>query len=462
MTAQPRDGIVAIVIAVFLLAGVALDALGPKADRPRAVAAADAAFDARAVFCPPALDKPASHMTLSAVARGDEAVDVGIEPASDQRVEAVPRSILEINPPSAEAVDVTGYGAPVDATVVTSIDAQVSGVGGAACAPRASTRWYFPEGNSTVTHDERLLIYNPFPDEAVVRVALLTPGGETTKARLADVAVPAESSINLAMNEYLSEQKKVLGAVVTTVRGRVVAWRLSIARPEEKPAGVQFTLGATAVADVWYFPEGAVGAGYEERISIMNPGTAEATVEITLVAGSKALPAAGATEVPVPGRSTVAVVLDESALPGESGGAGAIVRSVNRVPVVAERTVFYATEDVDGVASEIGSSQSARTWLLGPATSRPEADAAVFLNTGTQEARLSLTLLGASGEPLRPRPLTNLRIAAGARLRVPLGEITGGEPYAVLVEATGDVVAERFSYSAGAGDVASLMGIPLD
>ena len=461
MTARPRDGVVASLIAVLLFGGVALDTFGPDVTPARSVAPAEPAFDARAVFCPPALDRPASHTTLSAASRVDVPVDVGVEPASDERVRLGPQTILQVKPPSAHAVDVVGYGGPVDASVVTSIETPVSGVGGAACAPRASTRWYFPEGNSTVTHDERLLIYNPFPDEAVVRVALLTPGGERTKAGLADVAVPAESSIGLAINEFLLEQR-VLGAVVSAVRGRVVAWRLSIARPDEKPSGVQFTLGATAVADEWYFPEGAVGAGYEERISIMNPGTDEATVEITLVAGSKSLPAAGGTEVPVPARSTVVIVLHESALPGESGGAGAKVRSLNGVPIVVERTVFYATEDADGVASEIGATRPSLSWYLGPATTRPDTDAAVFLNVGTEEAQLSLTLIGATGPALRPESLSNLKIAGGARLRVPLADLTKGEPYAVLVESTGEVVAERVSYSGSAGDVASVMGIPLE
>ncbi|HEX2196606.1 MAG TPA: DUF5719 family protein, partial [Actinomycetota bacterium] len=427
-------------------------------------AATEPAFDARAVFCPPALERPASALTVTATARGDEPVEVGIEPASEERVDLAPESILELKSSSAEradAADVVGYGGRVDATAVTSVDEPISGVGGAACASGASTRWYFPEGNSTVTHDERLLIYNPFPDEAVVRVALLTPGGERSKAGLSDVAVPSESSIALAVNDFVFEQK-VLGALVTAVRGRVVAWRLSLARPEDKPSGIQFTLGATSPADTWYFAEGAVGAGYEERISIMNPGDEEATVEVTLVTQRRALPAAGATEVPVPARSTVAIVLDESALPGESGGAGAVVRSLNRVPIVVERTVFYATRDVDGVASEVGAPRPSKRWLLGPATSRPDTDSAVLLNATPQDATVTLTLIGAGGRPLRPESLADLTLRGGARLRVPLNELTQGRPHAVLVEATEGVVAERFSYSAGAGDVASLMGIPLD
>lgn len=461
MTPRPRDGLVAIGIALFLFAGVALDAWGPKVSADPVVAEVEPKFNARAVFCPPALGKPASRMTVTTATRGDAPVSVGFEPASDERIDLPAGRVLERKAPTAQAADVVGYGGPIDATVVTSIDEPISGVGAAACAPGASTRWFFPQGNSTVTHDERLVIYNPFPDEAVVNVSLLTPGGEKSKAGLADTAVPSESSITLALEDFILEQR-VLGAVVSATRGRVVAWRLSIARPDELPSGVQFTLGATELADTWYFPEGAVGTGYQERLSILNPGTDEAIVDVTLVSATRSVPAAGATEVPVGPRSTVDVVLDEAALAGERGGAGAIVESANGVPVVVERTVFYATQEVDGTASEIGASAPAHRWLLGPATSRPDTDSVVLLNAGAEQAEVSLTLLRPDGGPLQPGRLASLQVKASARLRVPLSEYTGGEAYAVLVDSSGPVVAERFSYSAGAGDVASLMGIPLD
>ncbi|MDQ3981850.1 MAG: DUF5719 family protein, partial [Actinomycetota bacterium] len=97
-----------------------------------------------------------------------------------------------------------------------------------------------------------------------------------------------------------------------------------------------------------------------------------------------------------------------------------------------------------------------------PATTRPETDWAVLLNPGSEQVEASIALLRASGPPLRPTALRTLRVGPGARLRVPLGAVTRGEPYAVVVSATGPVVAERFSYSRGAGDVASAMGVPLD
>lgn len=459
---RPRsgEGTVAVALALILFAGVALDSFGPKVS-PGEAAEVEAAFTARAVFCPPALGKPASSVSLTAAARGEEPVAVGVEPGAEERQDLRPDTIFEHKPPpaAAEASDVVGYGGTVDATAVTSIADKVEGVGAAACSPRASTRWYFPEGNSTVTHDQRMLIYNPFPDEAVVRVSLLTPAGERTRAGLSDVAVPSESSIALAINDFVFEEK-VLGTIVSAVRGRVVTWRLSIAKPDEKPSGVQFTLGAAATSTEWHFPEGAIGEDFDERLSIMNPGDSEATIDVTLVASAETEDAAVLTEVSVPPHSTVAVPFETSMIPDGEGAVAATVRSVNNVPVVAERTVFYATEDMDGVASEIGAPVTAERWLLGPATSRPETDSAVLLNPGGEDVEVTLELLRADGRMLRPRTLRDLTLARGARLRVPLSGLTDGEPAAVVVTATGPMVAERVSYSRGAGDVGSLMGIP--
>ncbi|HEV2755685.1 MAG TPA: DUF5719 family protein [Actinomycetota bacterium] len=461
MSARSGEGVVAVVIALFLFGGVALDSWGPDVGGV-VQARAEPEFSARAVFCPPSLGKPASRVSLTAATGGDEPIAVGVEPGSEEREELAPGSILEHKPPTAGASDVVGYGGSIEATAVTSIEDPVGGVGAAGCARRASTRWYFPEGNSTVTHDQRMLIYNPFPDEAVVSVSLLTPAGERSKAGLSDVAVPSESSFTVEINKFVSEQQKVLGTVVSAVRGRIVAWRLSIAEPEEKPSGVQFTLGATATSDVWHFPEGAVGEGIDERLIVMNPGSQEALVDVSLATAERTEQVAALTGMAVPPRSTISIPIDQSMLPGgEAAGVSAVIRSVNAVPVVAERTVFYATEELDGVASEIGATVPVKRWLLGPATSRPDTDSAVLLNPGPMDVQVTLEIMRADGRTLRPRALRNVPLSRGARLRVPLSDLTAGAPTAVLVTATGPVVAERFSYSGGAGDVASLMGLPL-
>ncbi|MDQ3958529.1 MAG: DUF5719 family protein [Actinomycetota bacterium] len=467
MRPRPGEALVGAALGILLLGGLGVDLWGPK------VAAGPAAdttsphrlFSARAVFCPAALEKPLGLLTLFAASSTGEDVTVGAEPGAEERTELAGDRILQHKPPGAGASDLVGYGGPVSGSAVTSVDEPVGGVGAAACSRTASTRWFFPEGNNTLTHDERLVVYNPFPDEAVVRVTLFTPGGEKARAGLSDVAVPSESAVTVDIKDFIVEQK-ILGALVTTVRGRVVAWRISIAEPEEKPSGLQFTLGATSARDIWYFPEGAVGAGYHERLSILNPGVDEAMVEISLTTAGGTVPAAGLTELPVPGRSTIAVTLDESMLSRRDrasggGGVSVTVRSVNSVPVVAERTVFYATEDLDGVASEIGAPTVSEEWLLAPPTTRPETDAVVVLNPGSQTAEVSLALLRTGGDPQSPDRLRGLAVEPGARMRIPVGELTRGRAVAVLVSSTAPVVAERFSYSRGAGDVASLMGVPV-
>lgn len=466
MRARSGEGLVTVLIAAVLVGGLALDSWGPDLAEPivRDAPAGDL-YTAKAVFCPPPLDRPPAGLTLTAMSRSGVDVTVGIEPESEERLDLPGDAILEHKPTAVGPSDLVGYGGALEGSAVTSLTDPVDGVGAGACSRRASPRWYFPEGNSTVTHDERLLVYNPFPDEAVVRVSLFTPGGERAKAGLADLPVPSESAVIVPLKDFILEQK-VLGAAITTVRGRVVAWRLSIAEPEEKASGVQFTLGATSTSDEWYFPEGAIGEGYHERLSVLNPGDQEAVVNVLLVTAEGSAPASSLAEVAVPARSTIQMVLDPSQLAGrrvQLGGFGAVVTSANGVPIVAERTVFYATEDLDGVASEVGASTLSSSWLLGPATSRPDTDTVVLLNpTGKDPVEVSLTLLRENGDPLRPKPLRGLVVNPASRLRIPLMEYTRGEPVAVVVEGSGALVAERFSYSGAAGDVGSLMGIPLD
>ncbi|MDQ4025968.1 MAG: hypothetical protein M3217_10865, partial [Actinomycetota bacterium] len=149
MRGRSGESAVAIALALFLFGGVALDSWGPKVSRDVVQVRAEADFAARAVFCPPSLVEPPSSVSLTAATGGEDPLNVGVEPGSDQREDLAPGSILEHEPAAAVASDVVGYGGPLDATAVTSLDEPVAGVGAAACSRRASTRWYFPEGNST-------------------------------------------------------------------------------------------------------------------------------------------------------------------------------------------------------------------------------------------------------------------------------------------------------------------------
>lgn len=454
-----REGVVAAVLALVLAGGVVFDLASGPARPAVPEEPSGERFAARSVFCPPSQNATAG---VAIGAAPGVAVPVGIESGEErQRRELGADSLLTLRPPSGGGMDVVGYGAPVLASSALAFSSPVEGAAAASCAPAASQVWYFADGQTTLDHDDRFVIYNPFPDEAVVRIVFHSAGGARAKAGLNDVAVPAGEFTVVAANEYILRHE-VLGATIRAQRGRVVAWRVQYAEPDNRPRGDVYTLGATAPALTWYFPDGGAGEGIEERIAIANPGEDEAVVTVSLRAAQRALQPPELAELAIPAGSSQLIELAEvlQGRDARAGGLSAVVRSTNGVPVVAERTVIYSGE-LSGAAAEIGATRPAQTWALGPASFDPDADLVAVMNAGEQPVRFSIALVRPGGAPLEPSELQDLALPAGGRIKLPVGRWTSGRPMLALLRADGPVVAERFAYSEQARDVAALMGIPL-
>jgi hypothetical protein len=415
----------------------------------------------RAAFCPPAPAHEIEAATMLAVASGSGGpTRVGIEPQAERGVK-LGRNRLLTRALKDGAAAVTGLGEPVVANVMATVSEPLGGAWAAACSQLASSEWYFPEGSTVLGADERLLVYNPFPDEAVVRVTLFTPAGRQDKANLADVAVPSGESVELALNDFIRIEPIVSASVVAN-RGRVVAWRQSSVKRKNGPSGVHMTLGAPALAETWYFPEGGVGAGFDEEFAVLNPSEEEAQVTISLATSDKVLQPPKLVEVAIPPLTAKSFSLDESLrAPDQPRAVSALVSSTNGVDVAAERSVTYTSEGEVGIASEVGARATASRWLLGPATSTPGSDYVSIMNPSSKDVITSITLVRSDGSVLRPRQLRRVKVPAGLARRLSVGGMTRGRPVAALVRASGEVVAERLSYSSVGTDPASRMGSPI-
>ena len=447
--------VIAIVVAVGI--GALLDLTRDEVTPPATdIQAASGTFQTRAAFCPPPFSGRLGAQTVAITADPGGAAAIRIEPQQTENSELPDRRLLmqRVQGPAIEAV---AYGARLHATALISMDGPVAGAGAARCPRVVSERWYFPAGSVALGYDERILVRNPFPDEAVVGVTFYTPTGAVNKAVLQEVAVPAGESRFLKLNEFILGQK-VLGASVTAERGRIVAWRTMFAEAEDRPHGVYFTLGATAPALEWYFPEGAVGNGLEEVITLLNPHRRESIVTISLAAVGGRLQPPKLVEVRVPPDAIKTVDLPSflGAQDQELGSVGAIVSSTNNVGVVAERTVWYAAGRT-GVSSTIGALAPATQWLVPPAAVVSTEDSVVLLNPGDAKATVDIVLLRQDGDPVAPRSLKGVAIKRGGRVRLVLNDLTGGQPTALLVTSDQPVVAERVA-TAGNGDVATVIG----
>jgi hypothetical protein len=255
-------------------------------------------------------------------------------------------------------------------------------------------------------------------------------------------------------------QENVLGTRITSVRGRFVAWKALFAAPENRPAGVTLTLGATEPATEWYFPTGASGNGIDERLTVLNPGDEEALVDVTLVTDERTLPAPDLVGLEIPGGSTREISLAKALRDKDVGAVSAQVRTTNGVEVVAERSVFYDTGSFNGYTSEIGASAPSTSLWLGPPAGQPSSDTMILLNVSEEEAEVDVELRRASGEAFRPEQLQGIMVPTGGRGRIELSKWSEEEPVIAIITASSPVVAERIAYSGSTDDVATLMGFP--
>ncbi|MGH2827941.1 MAG: DUF5719 family protein [Actinomycetota bacterium] len=467
MSERTRDLTLMLVVAGLLLAGLGFDAMtddaGPAEGKP-----AGSIFYERAEFCPPPALEEDAGAELS-VATASDGVPVGVDPLADEPLELSAGATETREVTGTKPVQVEGFGAPVSATSSQFVDTTINktgpveGAGGGNCATDASTSWYFPSGDSAVWTDYRLIVANPFPDEAVVKASFITPEGEEPSAQLAEVPVPSGESEVLSISGSAIPQD-ALSVRLDAVRGRVIAWKAMWSKPDREPPGYEFSLGATGPATTWYFPAGEVSDDSRQAITLMNPGEEESSVSVTLTSNEAPLQSSKLLEISVPASTSKELVLADrldkkNSNPGEIS---AVVTVDNDVPIVAESSLVLDGETATGRMTEVGATRASDSWLVGPPASKPAGEFLAIQNPTTQDVRLDLTVYdGEVGEVgSAPGKLQDVVVPGGLRITVPIGAFTEGSPVFIAVAADGDVVVERFALEQGRSDIASIMGQP--
>jgi hypothetical protein len=449
MNERNRELALGLAVIALLVAGIAFD--GARGG-VTATDSTDAGplFVERARFCPP----PIGEGTRAGVAVAAPLGSTGLVRKEGEDAEITGDKIIALE--VSDATSPVGAGTFVSAGAFQRSTTDAPRTAAARCSGVASTHWYFAEGSSALDFDEKIVLYNPFPYEAVVRVTLFTPKGQEARANLAEQPVPAGETTIIQLNKFIRQQRFV-GVSISALRGRVVAWKSVAEHAEDRPDGQTLTLGATAASPNWFFPEGEVSPTADERISILNPTDEEAIVNVSLSTTKETIQPPKLVELVVPPRTLTALPLHEYVTGAQSdvGGASVSVRATSGA-VVAERIVFYDGGGLAGVAGEIGATDPGTDWMIGPPAALPETDSVVVMNPGAESATFSIVIVRGKGEPLTPPRLTDLRLKAGTRLKIPVGEFTRGRTAIAIVRSDVPIVAERVG-SAG-GDVAAVMG----
>lgn len=359
----------------------------------------------------------------------------------------------------AATVDVQGGRVAVDREVRGAL-----GFDAAPCATDAGQRWFVASGSTLRGADEHLVVFNPFPDDASVDIGIATETGERQPKALQGLSVPGRSLRVVRVGDTVTARSRIAGTISARA-GRVVVDRVQTwdgtgdkvrgagdgAVSTPAPKGLVSTPAVPAAAARWFFPGGTLTPGGRSQVGVYNPSSRTASVDVVL---AYERPATNAPIEPiqltVPARSQVVADLtdDTELLPDVAFTID--VRSLEGIPVVAERTAFTgAPTRQRGVGAVVGSPVAATRWLLtqgGP--SRARSSGVVVANPGPRSAKVAVVEVG--GGSRRNVPSAAVTVPAGDRRVL---ELSDAAPAATLdLRSTGAVVvAYRLSLAEGFG-----------
>jgi len=342
-------------------------------------------------------------------------------------------------------------------------------VDAAPCATQPSTEWHLAAGATTIDARERLVLFNPFPDDAVVDVTFTTPEGLRAPPELAGLVVPAQRVLGLDVNAIVSRHPQVAASVVAR-SGRLVVDRLQSYERSDGPDGVAVTPAAPAPAPLWYLPDGFRTDGLQEVVTVYNPTDTQAEVDVELVIDPSDDPAVVTAVEPfalsIPSRRYAQVNLHEDERVPAGLGHSTVVRSQNGVPVVAERWIRSGDPAPrTGLAATLGSPVLSTRWLTAAGgTGEGESEFLVLLNPSPNSIARVSVVTPTESQLLAIEGLQDLEVQPGQRRRIDLGRHVNRDALPLIVTSSIPVVVERGWYPLVGGiaqTIAVAAGTPL-
>ena len=213
----------------------------------------------------------ASEATVTVMPGGEAAPvsrTVRLDPREEKRVRVA--DVLA-TPEPAVVVEVVGGQAVVAHELVANGDLATE-----PCARGAASDWYFADGTTLKGAQQYLVLFDPFGDDAIVDISLVTDDGVQEPDALQAISVPRRSRVTIPVSDLVPRQRSV--AVHVHARtGRVVAERTQIfdgtaSDGEVVRQGIAVSMGALSPRHEWYFPYGTTEEGAIGEIAIANFG----------------------------------------------------------------------------------------------------------------------------------------------------------------------------------------------
>jgi hypothetical protein len=318
------------------------------------------------------------------------------------------------------------------------------------CASSASDLWHFAWGDTS--RDARALyaVFNPFPGDAVVDFGFVTIDGARQPQALAGIVVPAQSVVVVDAAAEVARRDQV-SATVTARSGRVVVERIQTFDDDEEMLegfeprrGLTVDLGVPMPMESWVHPSVRLVEGLSDRVVVYNPGSATAEVDIEVLVGGQAQGGIEPFELTVPPNRyemldlsdqprLAELFLDEAV---DAIDATVVVRSLNGVPVVAERvTVVPTAAQGPGVVASTGTPVVGRRQIVvDPRPDGSEAAALVLFNPDPERLVTGAISIRSRGTARSLDGYAEFELGPGGRLSVDdIVDRVSGEGNSMLV-----------------------------
>jgi len=290
-----------------------------------------------------------------------------------------------------------------------------------------SSAWYFAAGRTDAGYSEQIDILNPNSSPVQGTITAYYGAGKSS-ARQFTLAALSRGTYDAGA--IAGQQSSV--AIVVQAGQPIAAAATGIDGSNDKTA----LNGVSAGATQWYFAEGYTGLTFKETLSVFNPGTSAANVQITWpVQGSQAVH----FTTTVPAHAVVSVPVNQYV----KGASHATIVTSNQ-KVVAARTLAFGASGQGTTVVHGATGAGTTLYLAEGSTANGFQEFVSLLNprsTGT--AHVKVTFYGASGTALASRTLT---IAALGRGSIDANSVTHASSVAAVVRSDVPVVAERSMY----------------
>lgn len=305
-----------------------------------------------------------------------------------------------------------------------------TGVEAVACPTASGDEWVLPHGATRAALEGEhltLVLTNPFPDDAVVDVDLVSGFGTDT---LPALVVPAGRVVAVELTDEVPEAAAVT-AIVRVTAGRLVAGRVQTVDSGTERGLAAGPLVASSAA-VWAVPDARWLEGRRDRLAVTNPSPDEvAEVDVEVLPDDPDAVAEPFELSIRPGRTVVLDLAAEQRLV-DAGPGALVVRALGDAGVAVQLDAVRTLDAGGGLAGGGVADLASRRWTL--------------VVPGGQSAA-TLTVFNPSADAVAPvqvragdRVLSSFELGPGRRSTVDLVEV-GFEGGVLAVDAESRVVA---------------------